>query len=214
MTEFSKTALYDDWPGQPPLVQRAAALARETGFISSCFPQHGELLRVLARGRAGGVIGETGTGCGVGLAWMASAAGPDTRLVSVEIDAARAAACQKLFADLSNVMVLHGDWRLIEAYGPFDLLVLDGGGGGKRAGDQPADPALLLKPGGTVVLDDLYPALEYWPEETGPRDQYGRSVTEARAYWLQHPELFVTEIRIEPRVGTILGTRKARRPEA
>ena len=72
----------------------------------------------------------------------------------------------------------------------------------------------MLKPGGTVVLDDLYPALEYWPEEMGPRDQYGRSVTEARAYWLQHPELFVTEIRIEPRVGTILGTRKARRPEA
>jgi hypothetical protein len=37
-------------------------------------------------------------------------------------------------------------------------------------------------------------------------------VTEARAYWLQHPELFVAEIRIEPRVGSILGMRKAPRP--
>ena len=211
MTEFSKTALYADWPDLPPLVQRAAALARESGFISSCFPQHGELLRVLARGRAGGVIGETGTGCGVGLAWMASAVGPDTRLASVEIDAGRAAACQALFAELPNVTVLHGDWRLIEAFAPFDLLVLDGGGGGKRADDRPADPASLLKPGGTLVLDDFYPALEYWPEASGARDEYGRSVTEARAYWLQHPELFVTEIRIEPRVGTILGTRRAPR---
>jgi hypothetical protein len=45
-----------------------------------------------------------------------------------------------------------------------------------------------------VVLDDFYPALE------------------ARAYWLQHPELFVTEIRVHPLVGTILGTRRAPRP--
>jgi predicted O-methyltransferase YrrM len=209
MSEFSKTALYADWPNLPPLVQRAVAIANEKGFISCCFPQHGELLRVLARARSGGVIGETGTGCGAGLAWMAGAVGPETRLVSVEIDAARAAACQALFADLPNVTVLHGDRRLIEPYGPFDLLVLDGGGGRKRPKDEPADPASLLKPGGTVVLDDFYPALEHWPEEVGAIDEYGRSVTGARAYWLQHPDLFVTEIRIAPQVGTILGTRKA-----
>ncbi len=211
MSEFSKTALYADWPDLPPLVQRAVAIANEKRFISCCTPQHGELLRVLARGRAGGVIGETGTGCGAGLAWMASAIGPETRLVSVEIDAVRAAACQALFADLPNVTVLHGDWRQIERYGPFDLLVLDGGGGGKRANDKPADPASLLKPGGTVVLDDLYPALEFWPEEAGPRDEYGRSVTEARAYWLTHPDLFAAEVRTHPQVGAILGTRKAAR---
>ena len=61
------------------------------------------------------------------------------------------------------------------------------------------------------VVAQNYPALEYWPEEAGPRDEYGRSVTEARAFWLQHPELFVTEVRIDPLVGTILGTRKAAR---
>lgn len=93
MNTFSKTALYATWTNLPPLVAQAVALAHTLGFISCCTPEQGQLLQVLARGRTGGVIGETGTGCGAGLAWMASAVGPETQLVSVEIDAARAAAC-------------------------------------------------------------------------------------------------------------------------
>jgi predicted O-methyltransferase YrrM len=211
MDTFSKTALYTDWTDLPPLVARAVALANAAGFMQCCTPEQGELLQVLARGRVGGVIGETGTGCGAGLAWMASAVGLETRLVSVEIDATRAAACQALFADLPNVTVLHGDWRLIAGYGPFDLLVLDGGGGGKRADDSPADPALLLKPGGTLVLDDFHPPLEFWPEAAAPSDAYGRSTTAARQYWLQHPDLFATEVRVRPQASAILATRKAPR---
>jgi predicted O-methyltransferase YrrM len=211
MDTFSKTALYADWTDLPPRVKQAVALANDMGFISCCTPEQGELLQVLARGRAGGVIGETGTGCGAGLAWMASAVGPETRFISVEIDAARAAACQALFADLPNVTVLYGDWRLIAGYGPFDLLILDGGGGGKRENDPPADPALLLQPGGTLVLDDFHPPLEFWPEAAAPRDADGRSTTVARQYWLQHPELFATEVRVHPQASTILATRKAPR---
>jgi len=211
MNAFSKTALYADRAGLPSLVSRAVALANDLGFIQCCFPEQGALLQVLARGRAGGIIGETGTGCGAGLAWMASAVGPETRLVSVEIDATRAAASKALFADLPNVTVLHGDWRLIEAFGPFDLLVLDGGGGGKRAGDARADPARLLKPAGLLVLDDFHPPLEFWPEPTGVTDEYGRSITAARKHWLQHPDLFATEVRVRPDVSTILATRKAAR---
>jgi predicted O-methyltransferase YrrM len=211
MTAFSKTAQYADRTDLPPLVEQAVALARAMGFIHCCMPEQGALLQMLARGRAGGVIGETGTGCGAGLAWMASAVGPETRLVSVEIDAERAAACRALFAGLPNVTVLHGDWRMIERYGPFDLLVLDGGGGGKRENDPPADPAALLKPGGTLVLDDFYPPLEFWPEAEAPRDEYGRSTTESRKHWLQHPELFATEVRVHPQLSAILATRKASR---
>ena len=211
MNAFSKTALYADRTDLPPRVAQAVALANDLGFIQCCIPEQGGLLQVLARGRAGGVIGETGTGCGAGLAWMASAVGLETRLVSVEIDAARAAACQALFADLPNVTVLHGDWRLIEEYGPFDLLVLDGGGGGKRENDAPADPTRLLRPGGMLVLDDFHPPLEFWPEEAVPRDEDGRSTTAARTHWLQHPDLFATEVRVHPQVSAILATRKAAR---
>ena len=209
MASVNKTAFYDNWPNLPPLVRRAAAIARENDFFHSCIPQHGELLQILARGRSGGNLAETGTGHGVGLAWIVEAVEKDTTIVSVEVDPVRAAASQSLFAEFPNVTVLQGDWRQIVDCGPFDLLVLDGGGGGKRENDPPAEPAELLKPGGTLVLDDFHPPLEYWPEDDAPRDQFGRSVTKARAYWLHHPDLFASEIRVHPEMSVVLGTRKA-----
>jgi hypothetical protein len=59
-----------------------------------------------------------------------------------------------LFSGLPQVSVICGDWREIYHEGPFDLLVLDGGAHPKGGGD-PADPHALLRPGGTVVIDDL-----------------------------------------------------------
>lgn len=212
MSAFSKAALYAGRKDLPPLVEKTIALATRLNFIHCCIPEQGALLQLLARARAGGTIGETGTGCGTGLAWIASAVGPETKIVSVEIDEMRARACQELFAALPNVTVLQGDWRQITAHGPFDLLVLDGGGGGKKEKDAPAEPAKLLKPGGTVVLDDMYPPLEHWPEADGPGDEFTRPVTVARRYWLQHPDLFATEIRLRAQMGTIVATLKASRP--
>ena len=116
--------------------QRAVDLARRLGFANSCRPEHGRLLYALAAGA--GTIGETGTGCGVGLAWLASGARPGTRLVSVEIDTERAGLVASLFADLPHVAVLPGDWREIYRAAPFDLLVLDGGGQG-RPGVRPEE---------------------------------------------------------------------------
>src|SRR3978361_2192369 len=131
------TAAYDGLTDLPPLVERAVDLARRLGFANSCRPEHGRLLHALAAGA--GTIGETGTGCGVGLAWLASGARPRTRLASVEIDTERSR-----FAALPRLGVRPGDWREIYRAAPFDLLVLDGGG-------YPPDPEELLKPGGTVV---------------------------------------------------------------
>ena len=68
------TAAYDGLTDLPPLVGRAVGLARRLGFANSCRPEHGRLLHALAAGAA--AIGETGTGCGVGLAWLASGARP------------------------------------------------------------------------------------------------------------------------------------------
>ena len=147
------TAAYDGLTDLPPLVGRAVDLARRLGFANSCRPEHGRLLHALAAGA--GTIGETGTGCGVGLAWLASGARPGTRLASVEIDTERAGLVASLFADLPHLAVLPGDWHEICRAAPFDLLVLDGGG-------YPPDPEEMLKPGGTVVIDDLTPA-STWP---------------------------------------------------
>jgi len=70
----------------PPLVEMAVRAARQAGFMKSCLPSHGRLLQLLAGGIGQGVIGETGTGCDVGLAWLASGARPGVRLVSIDQD--------------------------------------------------------------------------------------------------------------------------------
>jgi predicted O-methyltransferase YrrM len=187
------TAAYHGRTDLPPLVAAAAELARRTGFDLSCLPAHGRLLSVLAAGRPGGRIGETGTGAGVGLAWMASAADPSTTLVSIELDPDRSAAARALFAGAPNVTVLTGDWSELEAQGPFDLLALDGGGGGK-SGDEPLDPRRWLAPGGTVVLDDFTPRTG-WPHDDPPR-----------LHWLEHPDAPCTEVVTGPTSCSLVGT--------
>ena len=146
-------------------------------------------------------IAETGTGCGVGLAWLASGASRRTRLVSVERDAERAGLAAEVFRDVPNVEVLHGDWRRVEEYGPFDLLVLDGGGQAK--GDGAADPAHLLAAGGTVVVDDFTPATTWPPHFDCAPDR-------ARLHWLEHPALRAAELRLAPDLSVVVGTRLPR----
>ena len=101
------TVAYDAVPDLPPLVERAVGLARQEGFANSCRSEHGRLLFALAAGA--GLIGETGTGCGVGLAWLASGARPGARLVSVELDATRAERAAQLFSGVPQVTVIQGD---------------------------------------------------------------------------------------------------------
>lgn len=183
----------------PPLVASAVDLAAAAGFDHSCAPEQGRLLSVLARGWSGGRIGETGTGCGVGLAWMVDAAGPSTSFVSIEIDEGRAGACAELFTSHPGVRVLHGDWTQLVEHGPFDLLVLDGGGKGKDpSADSPLDPAAgWLAIGGLIVLDDFIPA-----GQAGSAEHDG-----ARRHWLDHPALKATELRLSPTLATIVGIR-------
>jgi predicted O-methyltransferase YrrM len=184
----------------PPRVARAVASARDAGFENSCRPAHGRLLSVLAGGIGAGRIGETGTGCGVGLAWLASTASPAAVLTSIEADPDRAALARELFADDPRTTVLAGDWRALLPHGPFDLLVLDGCGHGKR-GDEAIDPAAWLRPGGLLVIDDFVPA-DTWPPT------YADGTDEARLLWLTHPLLLATEIRTDPDAATIVARRR------
>lgn len=198
---ISGTDSYDTAAGRlPPLVERALAAARAHGFLYSCRPEQGRLLHALAGG-ARGTIGETGTGCGVGLAWLASGAGEGVRLVSVERDPRRARIAAEVFADRPGVDVLTGDWTRIGERGPYDLLVLDGGGQGKSEQDPAADVGRLLAPGGTVVLDDFTPATEWPPTHEGRVDR-------ARLRWLEHPALHTVELPLAPDLAALVGTRR------
>ncbi|AVT35890.1 SAM-dependent methyltransferase [Plantactinospora sp. BB1] len=192
------TASYAGVTGLPPLVSAAVALAEELGFGCSCRLEQGRLLTALAAG-ATTAIGETGTGCGVGLAWLVAGRRPGVRVVSVERDAERAERVAGLFAAVPGVEVVSGDWTRIEGYGPFDLLVLDGGGNGKLG--AAADPERLLRPAGSVVVDDFTP-LTGWPPMLGPAPDA------ARLGWLNHPALLATEVRLAPDLSTVIGTRR------
>jgi len=192
------TVSYAGAQGLPGIVSAAVALAEELGFPSSCRLEQGRLLHALAGGAAGS-IGETGTGCGVGLAWLCAGRRPGVRVVSVERDAERAARVAELFADVPDVAVLQGDWTLINEHGPFGLLVVDGGGNGKRG--AAADPQRLLHPGGSLVIDDFTPLTEWPPMHEGRLD-------EARLSWLEHPALMAAEVRLAPDLSTIVGTRR------
>jgi predicted O-methyltransferase YrrM len=189
-------------PGDlPPLVERAARSARQLDFPYSCRPEQGRLLHALAAGARR--IGETGTGCGVGLAWLVSGMRAGATAVSVERDFVRAKAAAALFTHYApDVTVLSAQWTAIAAHGPFDLLVLDGGGQGKGADGDPADPTALLRPGGLLVVDDFTPSLGRPPTYEGRPDT-------ARLHWLEHPALRTVELPLAPDLAVLIGTRRA-----
>lgn len=169
---------------------RAQALAEATGFEISSDPEVGALLHVLASSRGRLRVGEIGTGCGVGSAWIVSGLSPETPFFTAELDAARAAAARELFAGDENVHVLEGDWRqTLPPQAPFDLLFVDGG----KAKWHGEDVISLLAPGGIAVIDDLTPGLEGDP---------------VRAFWLGDPRLAAAEVLTRPDRAAIVAARR------
>jgi predicted O-methyltransferase YrrM len=177
----------------PPLVERALELEAELGFEGSSIPEVGRLLHVLAGQRGRVRVGEIGTGTGVGAAWIVSALPPAVPFVTVELDAGRAAAASRLFADDENAKVLHGDWHeLMPPEAPFDLLFYDGGG--KQRPELDGEEVIgLLAPGGTLVLDDLTPG------RLGPDP--------VRDFWLGHTQLAAIDLLTTPKTAAILAIR-------
>jgi predicted O-methyltransferase YrrM len=150
----------------PDQVVRAQRLAEAVGFpltreqagpgqASACLPGVGRFLATLAAGCGGGMIGELGTGAGIGTAWLSSAMPPDCRLVTAEIDERLAAAARQLFAADPRVEVITGDALAVVAdRGPFDLIFADCG---VRDGTQFDGLVGRLPIGGRIVMDDVTP---------------------------------------------------------
>jgi hypothetical protein len=99
-----------------------------------------------------------------------------------------------------NVTVIEGDWTEIAREAPYDLLVLDGGGQGKNGGPA-ADQETLLRPGGTLVIDDLTPASSWPPRYEGHPDP-------GRMHWLTHPVVDAAEVRLAPDLAALVATRR------
>jgi predicted O-methyltransferase YrrM len=195
----------------PPLVMRAQAVARQSGFPltreeagpdrpSACLPGVGRFLAVLAAGCAGGRIGELGTGAGIGAAWIASAMPADCLLVTVEIDAVLASAARELLAADSRAEVITGDaLGVIPGRGPFDLLFADSG---VRAPADFAALVSLLRIGGRIVMDDVT------PEHALPAGSPLRGDDVKRGFFTGEPRLTWTEVVLpDLRNSLLVGTR-------
>lgn len=179
----------------PPLVRAAVQGARGVGFDKACVPEVGALLRVLASRAAR--IGETGTACGVGTAWLASGIGDGANVVTIESDVTLAAVAADVFANEPSVRVLAGDAATIGDYAPFDLFFTDGG----LDKSDPLPILDLVAPRGLVVLDDLTPE-HAWTDAL--RGKYGEWRNDpVRVAW-RETGAPMTEIMVTPHESVLL----------
>jgi predicted O-methyltransferase YrrM len=175
-------------------------------FERSSIREVGLLLAVLAASRPRGRFAEIGTGTGVASAWVASAMGEDASLVTVEIDDDRATASARLFADLPNVRVLHGDWHeALPSEAPFDLLFFDGGGWKRSPPHQmraESERALdLVAPGGVLAMDNLTPE-HLWPPDAPDWPDA------LREFWLRNDALLAMEVLTTAETSAILAVKR------
>ena len=169
----------------PPIVAAALDLSRRKGFVTSSRSETGRLLAALAAGRSGR-LGECGTGCGVGSAWLSTGAREGSDIVTAEVDPSLAEAVSDLFADDARVEVITGDWGALRDYAPFSLLFLDVRDAKESGIDAVAE---LLGPGGLVVLDDFTPC-QTWPP------MYEGRVDTMRQQWFLDERFATVEVMV------------------
>lgn len=183
-------------PDLPPIVTAALDRARRLGFVSSARLETGRLLAAVAAGRTG-VLAETGTGAGVGAAWIASALRPGARLLTIDREASLTESATILFAGDDRVTVLGGDWTQLAEGGPFSLLFVDGGA--KQEG--PDAVAGMVQAGGLVLLDDFTPS-DSWPPV------YRGRVDGLREAWLTDERFVAAEVAVTADAAVLLATRR------
>jgi predicted O-methyltransferase YrrM len=181
----------------PSVVSRALDLSRRRGFVTSSRLETGRLLSALAASRSG-VLGECGTGCGVGAAWLSHGARDGSRVVTAEVDESLADAVRDLFSDQPRVEVLTGDWGALRDHGPFSLLFLDVREAKRSGADMVTE---MLEPGGIVVLDDFTPCA-MWPP------MYEGRVDTMREQWLTDERFTTVEVMVAVDASVLIAARR------
>jgi demethylmenaquinone methyltransferase/2-methoxy-6-polyprenyl-1,4-benzoquinol methylase len=197
----SLSSLSSSEPEVPAVVRAAYDRAEAAGFRVSCEPGVGWLLAALgAAVPAGGRVLELGTGVGVGLAWITSGlggrAGTDVEVVSVELDAARAAAVEAAGWPAGITIVVGDGAELAGRLGSFDLVFADAPGGKTARLDATIG---ALRPGGTLLVDDMDAARHTDPDLIG-------GLRSIRHGIFDHPDLVAAELPFAS--GVILATRR------
>jgi predicted O-methyltransferase YrrM len=184
-------------PELPDVVRRAFEASRTSGFAAFCRNETGRLLATLAATR-GGTLAELGTGCGVGTAWLRSGLREDARILTAELDPARADRARAIFTGDERVEVLAADWSTLRDRGPFSLLFLDA----REPKDGGPDAIVdLVEPGGVVVLDDFTPCSS-WPPV------YEGRVDVLREQWLTDERFTTVEVMVAPDASVLIATKR------
>jgi predicted O-methyltransferase YrrM len=184
-------------PDLPEIVDQARQLSHRRGFVRSCRNETGRLLAAMAASKPG-ALAETGTGCGVGTAWLCSGMGAASRLITAEHDASLATAVREVFAGQPAVTVLEGDWGQLAEHAPFSLLFLDVREAKIAGPDTPYD---LVEPGGLIVLDDFTPS-SGWPPI------YQGRIDAVRQQWLIDPRFTTAEVMVAHDSSVLLAARR------
>ena len=184
-------------PELPPLVSAALSLSGRRGFVSATRNETGRLLATLAASRTG-TLGEVGTGCGVGSAWLRHGATDGTKIVTAESDPQLAQVVKELFAEDGRIEVLSADWSALIERGPFSLLFVDAREATLSARDVIAE---AVEPGGFVVLDDFTPST-VWPP------MYEGRVDTLRQEWLQDKRFTTVEVMVAADAAVLLATKR------
>ena len=142
-----------------PVLEDVLRASAEAGLPShDVSPLQGRLLELLARLRGARAILEIGTLGGYSTIWLARALPPDGRLVTLELDAHRAAVARENLeraglADRVEVIAGPALDTLARLDGPFDLVFVDADK--ESSADYLAWALRLSRPGTLIVADNV-----------------------------------------------------------
>ena len=121
----------------------------------------GSLLKTLVASKKSGRILELGTGGGLATSWIIDGMDQETKLLTIENNAALLEIAREQLADSRVEFLLEDGYRWLKVYQgkPFDLIFADAMPGKY---DLFEEAIRLLKPGGFYVIDDMLPQPN-WP---------------------------------------------------
>ncbi len=148
---------------KPSVYDALLAKSGEIGFTMGSDIGFGNLLKTLVASKTKGNFLELGTGTGLSLACIVAGMDTDSRVISLDNDAALVELVSTYFAEDQRVTIICEDaavWIENNQRKRFDLIFADAWPG---KFSQQNEVIALLKPGGFYVVDDLLPQFN-WPQ--------------------------------------------------
>ncbi len=188
------------FPNRPEKLAEILHKSRELGLSMASDLQTGSLLQALVTAKPKGDILELGTGTGLSLAWIAAGKDENTRVTTIDNDAACMQVAQQYLGDVPGItfVCMDGSQWLREQNGrTFDLIFADTWPGKYSLLEETLE---MVKPGGYYFVDDMLPQ-KNWPAGHEIRAENLLRELESRA------DFHVTQLNCS--TGLVLAVRKS-----